>query len=441
MFIFVVGLNHKSAPIEVREQLTFSESTIGDALLRLKSEKAIDGCAILSTCNRTEIYCATTDLEKGLTAVRRFVTQSGPLEINNFANYFYTHSIYDAIRHLFRVAAGLDSMVLGETQILGQVRKAYQIACDYEASNSVLNTWFQQAITVGKRVRFETGIDQNPVSISYTAVELARQVFESLDGKRSLILGAGKMSELTLKHLCANGVSTVMVANRSFERAQTLANQFGGLAIPFSEMDTYMAEADIIISCTAASHYVIRKSMIEKVMAQRSEQPLFLIDIAVPRDVEPAVGTVKGVHLFDVDDLQNVIDQNLAERRKAASQAELIIEQEINKFLKWLNSLFVVPTIIALKSKGESIKNKELERVLAKLKNLSEKEQNAIGALASSLVNQILHDPITQIRHYASSPEGHLYSEILQNLFQLEVAGQKHKKKKNVEYSETRSQK
>ncbi|QGG47767.1 glutamyl-tRNA reductase [Heliorestis convoluta] len=439
MFIFVVGLNHKSAPVEVREQLTFPESTIGESLTRLRSEKAIEGCIILSTCNRTEIYCATTDLEKGLASVRRFVTNSGPLVVDDFANHFYTHSIYDAIRHLFRVAAGLDSMVLGETQILGQVRRAYQLACEHGASNSVLNTWFQQAIAVGKRVRTETGIDQNPVSISYTAVELARQVFDSLGGKTALILGAGKMSELTLKHLCSNGVSTVIVANRSFDRAEALASQFGGRAISFSELENYIVEADIIISCTAATHYVVRKNMVENIMACRAERPLFLIDIAVPRDVEPSVGTVQGVHLFDVDDLQNVIDQNLAERRKAASQAEIIIEQEINKFLKWLNSLFVVPTIIALKSKGDDIKNKELDRAFAKLKNLSEKEQNAIGALASSLVNQILHDPITQIRQHAASPEGHLYSEILQNLFNLEVAGQR--QKKNVEYSETRSQK
>ncbi|MCW2278467.1 glutamyl-tRNA reductase [Heliophilum fasciatum] len=429
MFIFVVGLNHKSAPVEIREQLTFSESTIGKALDLLYSEPGITGCAILSTCNRTEIYGSTTDIEKGLAAVRRFVTKMGPLAIENFANYFYTHTLYDAIRHLFRVASGLDSMVLGETQILGQVRRAYQLATEHGVSNSVVNTWFQQAITVGKRVRTETGIDQHAVSTSYTAVELARQVFNDLNGKTALILGAGKMSELTLTHLIANGVSTVLVANRSFQRAEELAGRCGGEAIHFDKLEERMHEADIVISCTAATHYVIRRDMVERVMATRKERPIFFIDIAVPRDIEPSVGTVGGVHLFDIDDLQNVIDQNLAERSKAAALAEVIIDQEINDFLKWLNSLFVVPTIVALKAKGEEVRKKELERVLGRMKDLPEKDQKTISALASSIVNQLLHDPITQIRHYAASPDGHLYSEILQNLFGLAISGQRAKGK------------
>ncbi|MZP28843.1 glutamyl-tRNA reductase [Heliobacterium undosum] len=427
MFIFVVGLNHKSAPVEIREQLSFPEHILIDSLRRLHSEPAIEGCAILSTCNRTEVYAATTDIEKGQAAVRRFFTQSGKLEADKFASFFYTHTLYDAIRHLFRVAAGLDSMVLGETQILGQVRRTYQAACEAGTSNSILNTWFQQAITVGKRIRTETGIDQHAVSTSYTAVELAKQVFTTLEGRSALILGAGKMSELTLTHLIANGVTTVLVANRTRERAEELARRCGGKAVSYDEISARMEESDIVISCTAATHYVIRRELVEKVMSTRPDRPLFLIDIAVPRDIDPAVATVPGVHLFDIDDLQSVVDQNLAQRQKAASEAELIVEQEIAEFLKWLNSLFVVPTIVALKNKGEAIREKELERVLAKLKSLSDKDQKTIGAMASSIVKQLLHDPITQIRHYAASPEGHLYSEILQNLFSLEIAGQRSK--------------
>nr|WP_207732144.1 glutamyl-tRNA reductase [Heliobacterium chlorum] len=420
-------MNHKSAPVEIREQLSFPEHILESSLQRLKSEPGIEGCAILSTCNRTEIYAATTDLEKGLAAVKRFFSNSGPLQVDDFASNFYTHTLYDAIRHLFRVAAGLDSMVLGETQILGQVRRAYQAACDYGTSNGIINTWFQQAITVGKRVRTETGIDQHAVSISYTAVELARQVFDSLEGRTALILGAGKMSELTLTHLIANGVSTVLVANRTRERADELARKCGGKAVSFAELEQHMEIADIVISCTAATHYVIRRNLVETVMAQRPERPLFLIDIAVPRDIEPAVGTVQSVHLFDIDDLNSVVDRNLAERQKAASQAEVIIEEEIHEFIKWLNSLFVVPTIVALRNKGDAIKEKELERVLGKLKNLSEKDKKTLGAMASSIVKQLLHDPVIQIRHYAASPEGHLYSEILQNLFSLDIAGQRPK--------------
>ncbi|MTV47476.1 glutamyl-tRNA reductase [Heliobacillus mobilis] len=427
MFIFVVGLNHKSAPVEIREQLSFPEHILESSLHRLKSEPGIEGCAILSTCNRTEIYAATTDLEKGQAAVKRFFSNSGPLQVDDFANSIYTHTLYDAIRHLFRVSAGLDSMVLGETQILGQVRRAYQAACDYGTSNGIINTWFQQAITVGKRVRTETGIDQHAVSISYTAVELARQVFDSLEGRTALILGAGKMSELTLTHLIANGVTTVLVANRTRERADELARKCGGKAVSFAELEQHMEVADIVISCTAATHYVIRRNLVETVMAKRPERPLFLIDIAVPRDIEPAVGTVQSVHLFDIDDLNSVVDRNLAERQKAASQAEVIIEEEIHEFIKWLNSLFVVPTIVALRNKGDAIKEKELERVLGKLKSLSEKDKKTLGAMASSIVKQLLHDPVIQIRHYAASPEGHLYSEILQNLFSLDIAGQRPK--------------
>lgn len=428
MFIFVVGLNHRSAPVEIREKLSISESKLAEAYASLKSEPTIAGCAIISTCNRMEVYAASTDMEKAISAVRRFIINCGTLELDEFSRYFYQHTLYHAIRHLFRVSAGLDSMVLGETQILGQVRSAYEQANQFNSSNGVINTWFQQAITVGKRVRAETGIDQHAVSISYTAVELAKQVFGNLEGKCALLLGAGKMSELTLKHLLAGGVEKIIVTNRSQQRAEELASSCGGEAICYEHMYERMQDADIVMSCTAATHYVIREEMMRKVMRERQGKPVFLIDIAVPRDIEPAVGQLENVHLFDIDDLQSVVDRNLDERRKAAVQAEGIIDEEIENFTKWLNSLFVVPTIVALKEKGEVIKEKELNRIMKKLSHLSEKDKNLIGSLASSIVNQILHDPITKIRHYAAMPEGHLYSEILQNLFCLEVAGQIRKK-------------
>ncbi|ABZ83848.1 glutamyl-tRNA reductase [Heliomicrobium modesticaldum Ice1] len=427
MFIFAVGLNHKSAPVEVREKLSFTEAQISEALTQLEGMTGIEGCCILATCNRTEIYGACTDLEAGLAAVKRFIIERGRLQPSDFANYFYVHTLYDAIRHLFRVASGLDSMVLGETQILGQVRAAYQRACNERASNGIINTLFQQAITVGKRVRSETGIDQHPVSISYTAVELAEQVFGGLAGRSAMVLGAGKMSVLTLKHLVAQGVERIIIANRSVEKAKELAQGCGGEAIPFHEVHARMAEADIVISCTAATHYVIRRPMMEEVMERRSGKPVFLIDIAVPRDIDPEVAQVSGVHLYDIDDLQHVVDRNLEERRKAAIEAEEIIESEITQFLRWLNSLFVIPTIVSLKQKGNQIREKELGRALSKLKHLSEKEKKLVGSLASSIVNQLLHDPITRLRHYAATPEGHLYSEILQNLFCLDVPGQRQK--------------
>ncbi|MFA4885165.1 MAG: glutamyl-tRNA reductase, partial [Desulfotomaculaceae bacterium] len=258
MLIAVVGLNHRTAPIEVREKLSFTGQTLKVALKRLEAYPVIEGCVILSTCNRTEIYAASLDLDEGLNAIWDFLSRWSGVDICEIKNFTYCHTLYDTIRHIFRVASGLDSMLLGETQILGQVRTAYQLAVEYESTNRVMNTLFQLALTVGKRVRNETGIDQNAVSISYAAVELARQHLGSLEGRSVLIIGAGQMSELTAKHLVDSGISGVIVSNRSFERAEILAAQFGGRAVKFNELYKHMETSDIVISCTAASHCVVR---------------------------------------------------------------------------------------------------------------------------------------------------------------------------------------
>ncbi|MGF7185590.1 glutamyl-tRNA reductase [Desulfitispora alkaliphila] len=428
MFIVVVGLNHKTAPVEIREGLAFSSRTIETALGDLHSSQDIYGCAILSTCNRTEFYAAVTDVDAGLKAVYNFIDNYLEEDIADIKHYLYTPTCENAIRHLFRVAAGLDSMVLGETQILGQVKEAYQLACEHKVSNNVLNTLFQNAITVGKRVRTETAIDKTPVSISYTAVELAKQLFGDLTGFSTLIIGAGEMSELTAKHLVANGVSSVLVSNRSYDRAVELAHEFGGNAVRFDELFEHMKNADIIISCTASPKYIIDKEKVEEVMlGERKGKKLFMIDIAVPRDIHPDVGKIDGVSLYDIDSLQNVVDNNLAERKEAAKNAEIIIEDELSQFLKWVNSLFVVPTIVALKEKGEQIKKTEMQKAFNKFGTLTEREKNIIGALSNSIVNQLLHDPIVNLKEYADTSQGHLYTEIMQNLHGLDVKGQKNK--------------
>lgn len=428
MLIAVVGLNHRTAPVEVREKLSFSGNSLKGALKRLRSYPVIEGCAILSTCNRTEIYAASLEMDEGLNAIWDFLSRWSGVDISEIKNFTYCHTLYDTIRHLFRVAAGLDSMLLGETQILGQVKAAYQQAVEYEATNRVLNTLFQQAITIGKRVRSETGIDQNAVSISYAAVELARQNLGGLDKRSVLIIGAGKMSELTGKHLVANGVTGVIVSNRSFERAEALAAQFNGKAVTFSELYKYLEVSDIVISCTAASHYVVRVEEMSRLMDKRRGRKIFMIDIAVPRDIETGVGDLEGVTLYDIDDLKNVVDQNLAERKQAAIKAEGIIEEELDEFMKWLGTQFVVPTISALKKWGEEVKQKELRRALNRLGEISEHDKKVVCSLANSLVNQILHAPVSQLKSYALTTEGHLYTEILQNLFDLDVPGQKPKK-------------
>lgn len=424
MLIIVVGVNHRTAPVEIREKLSFSEHSLEGSLKKLHSYPAIEGCVIISTCNRMEIYAATREMDEGLNAIWDFLSRKSGVDISEIKNYTYAHTLYDTIRHLFRVASGLDSMVLGETQILGQVRQAYQSATAYGTTNRVLNTLFQQALTVGKRVRTETGIDKNSVSISYAAVELARQIFGSLTGRTVLIIGAGKMSELTALHLVSNGVTGVIVSNRSYDRARVLAGRFGGKAVKFDKLFQHMDEADIVISCTAASHFVVRYKDVEQVMTRRNNATIMMIDIAVPRDIDPEVAKIPEVTLFDVDDLQNVVDQNLAERKKAAVKAEGIIEEELEEFMKWLGTQFVVPTITALKQWGEEIKQKELRRAINRLGELSDHDRKVIGSLANSIVNQLLHIPVTRLKEYALTPEGHLYTEVLQNLFDLDVPGQ-----------------
>lgn len=424
MFIVAIGVNHRTAPVEVRERLSFVGHSLKDSLESLRSYPAVEGCVILSTCNRTEIYAATRELDNSLNAVRDYFSQRSGVDISQIKNYTYVYTLHDAIRHLFRVAAGLDSMLLGETQILGQVRTAYQSACAGGVTNGVLNTLFQQAITVGKRVRRETGIDQNAVSISYAAVELARKTLGDLTGRSVLFIGAGKMSELAAQYLVANGVSGVIVSNRSYQRAVDLAKEFGGRAVKFDELYNYLLECDIVISCTAASHHVVHYRQVAEMMSGRPGKKIMMIDIAVPRDIDPLVADLPGITLYDIDDLQGVVEQNLAWRSLVAVKAERIIEEELGQFMQWLGKQFVVPTISALKQRAEQIKQNELSRALNRLGELSAHDRKIVGSLANSLVNQLLHIPITRLKDCALTSKGHLYTEVLQNLFDLEVDGE-----------------
>ncbi|MDD4168716.1 MAG: glutamyl-tRNA reductase [Desulfotomaculaceae bacterium] len=424
MLIVVVGLSHRTAPVELREGLSFAGSSLQKALRQIKAYPAIRGCAVLSTCNRTEVYAATLEMDEGLSAVWDFLSRWAQVDISEIKNFTYSHTLCDAVRHLFRVASGLDSMLLGETEILGQVRLAYQEACADEATNRVLNTLFQQAIVVGKRVRTETGIDQSAVSVSYAAVELARRHLGNLNNCRVLLIGAGKMSELSAQYLVAHGVSSIIISNRSFERARAMAGQMGGRAVKFDELPQSLENADIVLSCTAAPHVVVKAADLKRAMVKRRGRPVLIIDLAVPRDIETAAGELAGVILYDIDDLGTVVDQNLAARKQAALQAEGIIEEELAGFMSWLGTQYVVPTIAALKQRGEEIKEQELKRALNRLGKLSEHDRKVIGSLAGSIVNQILHTPVTQLKSYALTAEGHLYTRIMQNLFCLDMPGQ-----------------
>jgi len=417
----MAGLNHRTAPVEVREKLAFSDSVMKRAYEFFKKSADIEGAVILATCNRTEVYATTRNIDSGTAVLNQFLEEFSGFTYRELQSYLYQPTCYDAISHLFRVSSGLDSMILGEAQILAQVKQAYQTAMENQASDGVLNALFQKAIFVGKKTRTETGIDQHPVSVSYAAVELARQHFQSLADKTVLIVGAGEMSELATRHLMVNGVKSVIVSNRSFDRAQKMAQSFNGRAVLFDQLPGELLKADIVISCTAANHYVIRQDNCGEHLIARQGRDIIIIDIAVPRDVDPALGKVPGVHIFDIDDLQNVVDSNYLQRQKAARQSEQIIAGELEKFNQWLAGLYVIPVITALKQRAETIKEQELRKAFNRLGKISEHERKVITSMAHTIVNQLLHNPIVGLKEMAVCNDGHLYAEVTKKLFGLQV--------------------
>lgn len=419
MYILLAGLSHRTAPVEVRERFAFCGIDLDRAYERLKKEASLEGAVIVNTCNRTEVYATARDIEQGMEALFAFLQDSSGMDQDDLLAYFYRPTCYDAMMHLFRVTSGLDSMIVGEAQIIGQVKDAYQKAMDCQASDSVLNTLFQRAIHVGKKVRTDTSLDRHPVSVSNAAIELARQVLGDLGNKSVLVVGAGEMSEMTTRYLVTQGVSSVIVSNRSYDRALEMAEQFGGRAVRFDRLPDELLNADIVISCTAASHYVMRCDNCQEVLAARLGKRIIMIDIAVPRDIDPLLRNTVGVYIYDIDDLQNVMDHSLLERQKAVQEAEKIIADELVKFNEWLGSLYVVPVITALKTQAEMIKQNEIRRALNRMGKISEREKNIISAMAHAIVNQILHDPIVNLKEMAVSKQGHLYAEVVKKLFDL----------------------
>ena len=423
MYILMAGLSHKTAPIEIREHFAMSGANLDGAYKALTKYPQIEGAVILDTCNRMEIYVTTKDVEIGTAILEDFLVNYAKLDYKFIKKYIYQPSCYDTIHHLFNVTSGLDSMILGETQIIGQVKDAYIYAMENGYSDGVLNSLFQRALNVGKKVRTETGIDTHPVSVSYVAVELARNILGSLEDKTVMVVGAGEMSELTTKYLMLSGVSSVIVSNRSYEKATLMAQKFNGRAVKFDDLAVELLTADIVISCTAASHYVIREDNCQAILENRGGRQIIFIDIAVPRDIDPVLQNVEGVYIYDIDDLKNVIDSNFDERQKAADLANQIIDVEIEKFNEWLACLYVVPVISAIKQKGEAIKQQELKRAFNRLGELSEHEVKVISSMANSIVNQMLRTPVMTLKDKATSNQAHLYAEVLKTLFALEVEG------------------
>jgi glutamyl-tRNA reductase len=424
-----MGLNYKTAPVEIRERLTFSESDLVDAIKKLNTKKSIFENIILSTCNRTEIYAVVDQLHTGRYYIKEFLSEWFGLDQAEFSPYFYVYEEDGAVDHLFRVTCGLQSMVLGETQILGQVRESFLLAQQESATGSIFNHLFKQAITVGKRGHSETDIGANAVSISYAAVELAKKIFGTLQSKHVLILGAGKMGELAAQNLHGNGVRKVTVINRTFEKAKDLANRFGGEAKTLEELQSSLVDADILISSTGANEIVISKEMMAKVEKMRKGKPLFMVDIAVPRDLDPKIAELENVFLYDIDDLEGIVEANLQERKKAAEKIMLMIEKEIVEFKQWLGLLGVVPVISALREKALAIQAETMVSLERKLAPLSEHDRKVLNKHTKSIINQLLKDPISQVKELAAQPNANEALELFKKIFNIEDTVQEQQSK------------
>ena len=419
MEIIVVGLNHKTAPIEIRECLAFPDERIEEALGRVQSLASVKENMILSTCNRVEIYAVARVPEKAVADLKHFLSDYHRLPLKEFERSLYAQSGEEAVRHVFRVASSLDSMVVGEPQISGQIKSAYEVSTQVNTSGLVLHRLLHRAFHVAKRVRTETQIGNSAVSVSSVAVDLSKKIFETLEEKTVLLVGAGEMSELAAQHLVAGGVSKVLVSNRTYDRAAGLAHQFKGEAIPFEEMSVGLRRADIVISATESPQYLIEHEQVAKVMRDRKQKPIFFIDIADPRDIEPKVEDIENVYLYNIDDLQRVADENIRDREKEAKKAESIVQDEVVKFVNWYRSLDITPTIVALRKKFEDIRKKELEKTFTIHPTLSEKEKKSLEALTSSIINKILHDPVTLMKRADEEMMMELYIDALRTLFQL----------------------
>ncbi|WP_281658295.1 glutamyl-tRNA reductase [Halobacillus sp. Cin3] len=435
MHIIAVGLNYKTAPVEIRERLTFSEEKLEEAMAQLNGRKSVLENVIISTCNRTEIFAVVDQIHTGRYYIKQFLADWFQVDKEAFTSYLAIYETDGAVEHLLRVTSGLDSMVLGETQILGQMKQAFLRAQNAGTTGTIFNQLFRQAVTMAKKAHSDTEIGENAVSVSYAAVELARKIFGDLVHKHIVILGAGKMGELAAKNLHGSGVRKVTVINRTLEKARTVAGQFNGYARTMDELETVLADADIVISSTGASEYVITKEMMEPVHKKRKGKPLFFVDIAVPRDLDPAMESLESVFLYDIDDLQGIVDANLEMRRQAAEEIEIMMEAEIVEFKQWLQTIGVVPVISALRSKALDIQSETMKSIERKMPDLSDRERKVLNKHTKSIVNQMLKEPISQAKELAAQPDSEETLKLFTQIFgieeQVEKEVQQQEKKKS----------
>jgi glutamyl-tRNA reductase len=433
MHIITIGINYKTAPVEVRERVAFAPNELQDAMNSLKNEKSILENIIVSTCNRTEIYAVVDQVHTGQYYMKRFLLQRFDLKDEELSPYLITKSGNDAINHLFTVASGLDSMVIGETQILGQVKDSYLLAQENNVIGTIFNQLFKQAITFAKKVHSETGIGENAVSVSYAAVELSKKIFSNLKGCNVLIVGAGKMSNLALQNLYSQGVGKVTVINRTVENAVRLADQFNGIGKGLESLENALKEADIVISSTGSKEYVITEKMIRRIEKSRKGNPLFLVDIAVPRDIEPSIHNIDSAFLYDIDDLQGIVAENLAEREREAVKIKKAITEEIDNFQSWLSMLGVVPVISALREKALDIQADTMSSLERKLPHLSERDLKIIQKHTKSIVNQLLRDPIMKAKEMGTSKHSEAQIALFKEIFSLDEILQESKDEKHMQ--------
>ena len=422
MNIIVIGLSHKTASVEIREKVAFSPNLIEKPLLDLIALDDIIEGVIVSTCNRVEIYATTRDIAGGISRIKRFMADHHRIPLESLEPHLYSYHSEAAIRHVFRVASSLDSMIVGEPQILGQIKTSYGYAAEYKSSGIILNRFLHKAFSVAKRVRTETKIASSAVSVAFAAVELAKKILGELTDKTVMLVGAGEMCELAAKHFLNSGAKGVMVTNRTFERAERLAADFGGEAIRFEELFQHLHRADIVLSSTGAPHIIIGPKDVEEVVKRRRFRPMFFIDIAVPRDIDQKVDDVENAYLFTVDDLQEIVQANLAQRNLEAQKAEEIIDQEIGQFYKWLSALEVTPTIVALRSRFDEIRRAELDKTFTSWKDLPPEAEKRLESLTMAIMNKMLHTPSTVLKQAGQGGRVDLYVDALRQLFELEAA-------------------
>jgi len=412
----VVGLSHRTAPVEVRERLAVAPDHLEQELRAIASNGRFDEALLISTCNRVELYATSTSPAEAAQSAKDTLVTRLPDAVPD--DVLYQERGVDVVRHVFRVASSLDSLVVGEPQILGQVKEAFDAAKDAGTMGTLLGRCFTQAFATAKRVRSETGIAEGTVSVSSIACELAKKIFGNLEGRRTLLLGAGEMGESAARSLRQTGTQ-LHVVNRSEERARTLSESCGGRAVPFERLTMELADADVVIASTASPKFILTPELMKGVVRTRRHRPLFIIDIAVPRDVDPRVGNMDNVFVYDVDDLQQVAEENLAVRTREAAQAERIVEEEVQSFVSWRRSLELAPTIVALRKRFGQIAQEELQRALPRLEDLSESDRAVLEAMGRSLVNKLLHQPMTQLKADAGDPDGALLIDAVRRLFAL----------------------